>query len=85
MEATRMLIITNQLQNASYRTVPNCLPTADRKRKDKNLHNYNIITERRGRVGNTPVSYSGGPRFKSQLFWLRIFVVFLCRSMQIPG
>jgi hypothetical protein len=40
-------------------------------------------------VINTPASYSGGPRFKcrpgNRLSWLRVLVVFLSLSRQIPG
>jgi hypothetical protein len=40
-------------------------------------------------VINTPASYSGGPRFKcrpgDRLSWLRVLVLFLSLSRQIPG
>jgi hypothetical protein len=49
------------------------------------LHN----TEHRGRVVNTPASYSVGSRIKSQpgdrLSWLRPFAVFLSPSRKMPG
>jgi hypothetical protein len=50
---------------------------------------YSSLTEHRDRVVNAPVSYSGGPGFKSRpegrLFWLTFFVVFLSPSRQMPG
>jgi hypothetical protein len=43
----------------------------------EHLNNYNFITERRSRVGNTP-AYSGGPGFKSwprdRQSWLSFYV-----------
>jgi hypothetical protein len=46
-------------------------------------------TERPGRVGNTPASYSGGPGFDSRPrprpFLIEIFVVLLSPSRQISG
>jgi hypothetical protein len=47
-----------------------------------------IVTERRGRVVNTPVSYLRRFGFKSRpghrLSWLRIFMVFISPSRWIP-
>jgi hypothetical protein len=54
-----------------------------RKHKGNNVVNFQVkirYTERRGRVGNTPASYSGDPGFKSRpgelLSRLRTFMVF---------
>jgi hypothetical protein len=47
----------------------------------RTLAHQHQVTERRGRVVNTPVSYSRRPRFKyrhwDRLSWLRFFVVLL--------
>jgi hypothetical protein len=48
-----------------------------------------LYTERPGRVVDTPVSYYGGPLFKSRPcrppVLIEVFVVFLCPSRKIPG
>jgi hypothetical protein len=49
---------------------------------------YMPCTERCGRVVNTPASYSGFPRFKSQFGgWLsrQLFTFYLCPSRQVPS
>jgi hypothetical protein len=49
----------------------------------------NRVTERRGQVVRTRISFSGGPGFKScpgdWLSWLDFFVVFFSHPRQIPG
>jgi hypothetical protein len=39
---------------------------------------YENFAERRGRVVNTPASYSGGPRFKSQPRLPVMLIEFFC-------
>jgi hypothetical protein len=65
--------------------------------KNKNDHNnnrhgriyHNYVTERRGRVVNTPASYSGDQGFRSRpgdrLSCLRFFVVSISPSRRMPG
>jgi hypothetical protein len=57
-------------------------------RRTRNITHHKESTERRGRVVNTPASYSGGRRFESRpqrpLKLIEFFVVFLSSSMLMP-
>jgi hypothetical protein len=65
-----------------------CLRTLAHKYKYKKCWIVKNVTEHRGEMVNTPTLYSGDPEFKyrpwDRLSLLRVFVVFLSPSTQMP-